>query len=321
MGSDFEAHLNRLDAEQNNLRSALDYCTSDRHAETAMRICGGLYQYWFTRGLYQEGIRCIEKSLNLNEANLTPTRGRALKGLSTLLRQENRLEDAIRYANEALGIYSQLNDNKMRASILCELGAIAQRSGDFDSASGYLDECIGLARSGSNSDHNLSFFLIVKGISEHLKGDLKAAKKSYVEGLSIAQDGGDKTRMANALLNLGEIIEAEGKPSEAYSHYRDSLKFWGELRHKAAIARLAEVIAGLEVRVKDCPSEAAFLFGAAEAIREAIDVPVEPFNMERLKDDIQQTLEAIDDENYQVAWNAGRGLGIDGVLRHVLGDT
>jgi predicted ATPase len=321
MGSGFEAHLNLIDIEQNNLRSALDYCSDERDAETAMRICGGLYQYWMTRGLNNEGIGRIERFLNFSDGKATTTRGRALKGLSTLLRGQGKLEDAAHHANEALEIYSGLNDDKMRASILCELGAIAQRDGDFDSASGYLDECIMLARAERTADHNMSFFLIVKGISEHLKGDVTGAKKSYVEGLSIAQDVGDKTRTANALLNLGEIIETEGQHNEAYAHYRDSLKFWAELQHKAAIARCAEVIAGLEIRVKDCPSEAAFLFGAAEAIREGIDVPVEPFNMQGVNDDIQKTREAIDTEEYQVAWNAGRALQVDGVLRHVLGKT
>jgi non-specific serine/threonine protein kinase len=320
MGPDFQEHLNLLDTEQNNLRSVLEYCSTDSHAEIALRICGGLYQYWFTRGLYIEGTRWIEKSLGLNSGDVTAIRGRALKGLSTLLREQHRLDDAADHANQALKIYADLNDNKMRASILCELGVIAQRAGDFDRASGYLDECITLARAEGAADHNMSFFLIVKGISEHLKGDLTAAKESYVEGLNIAQDAGDKTRTANALINLGEIKEAEGQPDEAYSYYRESLKVWKELKHKAAIAACAEWIAGLEVRFRARPSEAAFLFGAAEAIREAIDVPVEPFNMERQQDDITQAREAISQDDFDLAWHAGRELGIDGVLRHVLGD-
>ena len=122
-------------------------------------------------------------------------------------------------------------------------------------------------------------------------------------------------------MNLGEIFEEEGEHIEAYSHYRDSLKFWGELKHMAAIARCAEVIAGLEVRVKGRPSEAAFLFGAAEAIREIIDVPVEPFNMEWRRKDKEQGREGVDQEDFMVAWNAGRGLEADGVLRHVLGEN
>ena len=241
MGSDFEAHLNRIDTEQNNLRSALDYCASETHVETAMHICGGLYQYWFTRGLNNEGIRWIEKTLDFDKGNGTAARGRVLKGLSTLLREQDRLEDAVRYANEALEICSTLNDGKMRASVLCELGAIAQRSGDFDSASDYLTECITLARAEGISDHSMSFFLIVRGVSAHLKGNIAAAKESYVEGLSLGRGAGDKTRTANALLNLGEIFEEEGQHIEAYTHYSDSLKFWGELKHMAAIARCAEV--------------------------------------------------------------------------------
>jgi non-specific serine/threonine protein kinase len=322
MGSDFEEHLNQMDTEQNNVRAALEHCESERHADTALRLCGGLYQYWFTRGLFSEGIRWTEKALDLDNDNLTTARGRALKGLSTLLREQNRLDDALRHANEALEIYSsRFKDDKMRASVLCELSLIAQRRGDFDGANTYLDECIALARAESVSDLNMSFFLIVRGISEHLKGDLPAAKKFYLEGLSIGRDAGDKTRTANALVNLGEIIEAEGQYSEAYSHYRDSLKLWSDLQHKAAIAGCAEMIGGLEVRVNDRPSEAAFLFGAAEAIREELHVPVESFNLGRIEDDIRRTRQAIDQDEYLTAWGAGRSLGVDGVLRHVLGDT
>jgi predicted ATPase len=321
MGSGFQAHLNQLDVEHNNLRAALDYCSSESHAETAMRICGGLYQYWFTRGLYLEGTRWIEQSLALNDDNATAIRGRALKGLSTLLREQHKLEDADRHAKAALEIYSSLKDGRMRASVLCELGVIAQRAGDFDRATGYLDECIMLARAEKTADHNMSFFLTVKGISEHLSGNLTAAKQSYIDGLRMAQDVGDKTRMANAMLNLGEIFAAEDQHDEAYSHYRNSLKLLAELKHKAAIAACAELIAALEVRFKDRPSEAAFLFGAAEAIREAIDVPVEPFNLKRLEDDIQAARDAINQEDFLAAWHAGRGLAVDGVLRHVLGDN
>ena len=93
----------------------------------------------------------------------------------------------------------------------------------------------------------------------------------------------------------------------------------GELKHKQAIARCAEVIAGLEVRVNGRPYEAAFLLGAAESIREVIDVPVEPFNLQTVIDDIALTRGSIDPEAYEAAWNAGRGLKVEGVFRHVIG--
>ena len=57
------------------------------------------------------------------------------------------------------------------------------------------------------------------------------------------------------------------------------------------------------------------------AIREAIDVPVEPFNMKRLEEDIQAARDAINQEDFLAAWHAGRGLEVDGVLRHVLGNS
>jgi predicted ATPase len=317
MDSGFEERLVRLDLELNNLRAVLGYCVREKHAETALRICGGLYQYWVARGLFSEGEEWIEKSLDLENDEPTEFRGRALKGLSTLLRFQHRLDDAERHAQAALAIYTHLDDQKMRANVLCELGVISQHRGDFDSASGYLNECITLTRAHVIADQSLCYYLIAHGVTEHLKGDLSGAKKSYMEGLSLGEAAGDRSRTAMALLNLAEIIEAEGKYSQAYSYYRDSLKIWGELKHKVAVARCAEMIAGLEVRINKRPEEASFLFGAAQAIREDVDIPLEPHNLSRFTSDVEQTLESVDQQEPQTSWNAGRALGFEGILRHV----
>ncbi len=334
MGAGFTTHLMRLDQERGNLRAALDLCIAAGDTPTALLLCGQLYQYWSIRGLLNEGIRKIEQVLAMDSSPLSATvgltpinmaaykaaEGRALKGLSTLLRQENRLDEAERYATKALAIYRGLNDGRMSANVLCELGAIAQRRRDLDKASDCMTECIELARAEQMSDQNLSFYLIVKGITEHLRGDLALAKAAYIEGLEIAENTGDKTRMANALMNLGEIIEAEDQPEQACICYRDSLALWGELHHTAAIAACAEIIAGIEVRFHNCPSEAAFLFGAADAARDLIDVPPDPSMLDKLEADRRSARLAMSTTEFDAAWHAGRELGVEGILRHVLGN-
>lgn len=324
MNADFSAHLDRIDVEKNNLRSALEFCTTESRPELALTITGGLYQFWFTRGMYIEGQRWIENALALKPVTTTDIttaiRGRSLKGLATLLREQHRLDDANRYAHEALDIFVSLNDHKMQANVLCELGVIALRDGESEHAAAHLEACIALARAENTANHNLSFFLIVKGINEHLNGDLVAAKQSYKDGLKLAEDGSDKTRMVNALMNLAEILDAEGAFDEAYEQYRTSLKYWAELKHPVGIASCAELIAGLETRHKDNPSEAAFLLGAADAIRNRIEVPIEPFNLDKVNGELQITRDALTDENFQNAWSAGQQLEVDGILRHQLGD-
>ena len=284
VSSEFAEHLNRIDTEQNNLRAALGHCLSEGKADIALRLCGSLYHFWYVRGLYHEGERWIRDSLDLDDGDITAERGRALKGLCVLFREQHRLEEAERCANEAFEIFSTLQDEEARAAVLAELGVIAVRRGDLETASDRLDECLILAEAGRTSDGSMSFYLNTRGVVEHLIGNLSAAKAFYTKGLSVGRGAGDKMRTATALLNLGEIVEAEGQHSEAHSLYRDSLRIWVELKHKEAIARCAEVLAGLEIRSKGNPSEAAFLFGAAEAIRQEIEVPVEPFNLVQMED-------------------------------------
>jgi hypothetical protein len=91
----------------------------------------------------------------------------------------------------------------------------------------------------------------------------------------------------------------------------------GSLRSDWGVAYCAEVLAGLETRVRHRPSEAAFLFGAADMLREELDTPIDPLNAERLQRDLQLTKDALSAEEFAKAWDAGRRSGMKGALERV----
>ena len=122
-------------------------------------------------------------------------------------------------------------------------------------------------------------------------------------------------------MNLGEISENAKDSKAALTYYTDSLRLYGELGHKLAVAYCSEILAGLEIHNAGRPSQAAFYFGAAEFLREELGAPIESFNAKRLARDIAQTKAMLKEEEFTAAWEAGRGLGMDGVLRHALGEV
>lgn len=62
-GPDQAAWLERLDAEQENLRAALDWLLAGRNADLALRLAGCLSWYWNLRGRVSEGRTWLEAAL------------------------------------------------------------------------------------------------------------------------------------------------------------------------------------------------------------------------------------------------------------------
>jgi non-specific serine/threonine protein kinase len=58
--------LDRLDAEQDNMRTALDYTKHNAEAgESGLRLAGCLARYWHTRGYLSEGRRHLQAIMAL----------------------------------------------------------------------------------------------------------------------------------------------------------------------------------------------------------------------------------------------------------------
>jgi tetratricopeptide (TPR) repeat protein len=130
----------------------------------------------------------------------------------------------------------------------------------------------------------------------------------------MGSKSGDTDSIASALVNLGEVEEAEGDYDKAYSHYTKSLGLYAHRGKKVAIAYCAEIIAGLSSKHRDKPSDAAMFFGFADALRKEIEAPIESFNAERLQADIKVTESAMTPDTFKGSWDAGASLDIDEFL-------
>ena len=73
-----------LASEDANLKTALTWAAEDRDAETLLRLCGGLWQFWQTRGELTEGRRWLETGLSLRPSASEATIMTALWGIGWL---------------------------------------------------------------------------------------------------------------------------------------------------------------------------------------------------------------------------------------------
>jgi non-specific serine/threonine protein kinase len=315
-GAKSDSRIARLELEQINLQAAIDYCRGkpDPDWNRALRIGGGVWFYWFERGMLSTSRELFEHALQEIEGVDDPVRALALRALGSVARFQNDLETAERACLKALEIYTRLDDAAGQGNVLGELGAIAERQGDMKKAANYLDKALELFERAPDDLHGRSFASAARGVINHLDGDLPGARAFYEAALEMGSKSGDTDSIASALVNLGEVEEAEGDYEKAYSHYTNCLGLYAHRGKKVAIAYCAEIIAGLSTKHRKRPSDAAMFFGFADALRKEIESPIESFNAQRLQADIKVTESAMTPDTFKGSWDAGASLDIDEFL-------
>lgn len=318
-GPSTEEVFQRLDVEHANVLAALDYCDGGGEVwqNRALTIASGLWYHWFERGYMVLARRSMEAAAVEACTAEDAVRARALRGLGSIARFQKDLEAAERYCRQAMTLFTALSDRSGLAEAVGELGAVAISQNKLGMAADYLDQAIELRQSDFPYPHHLSFLLATRGVVHHLQGELDAAKSLYEESLAIGDESGDSDAIASASVNMGEIAEAEGDPAQAYHYYHRSLELFFGRGKKVAVAYCAEVLAGLSLRHFDDPAHAALLFGFAAHLRDEIATPIEPFNEQRLRDDIEAAQAALDESAFQAAWRAGQALHIEDLMAYM----
>jgi len=315
-GAKSDARIALLELERVNLQAAIDFCCNRAQPDwnRALRIGGGVWFYWFERGMLSTSRELFEHAMQALPGVEDPVRALALRALGSVARFQNDVDLAERACDIGLEIYTRLGDEAGQGNVLGELGAIAERQGDMKKAAAYLDRALALFERVPDDLHGRSFAAAARGVINHLDGDLAGARAFYEAALATGSQSGDTDSIASALVNLGEVAEAEGDYEQAYAHYTRSLELFAHRGKKVAIAYCAEIIAGLSTKYRAKPSDAALFLGFAEALRDEIESPIEPFNAARLQADISATEAAMTAETFRASWSAGASLDIDEFL-------
>ena len=101
--------LDRLEAEHDNFRVALDRLEASGEYERALGLAGALWRFWYLRGHLAEGSRRLESVLSLDERG-TPARAKALIGAAVMAVNTRDVATAKRRGEEALALHRALGD-------------------------------------------------------------------------------------------------------------------------------------------------------------------------------------------------------------------
>jgi predicted ATPase/Tfp pilus assembly protein PilF len=266
--------------------------------------------YAAARALYEESL--------LIDRRLGDRRGIAysLGNLGIVAMKEGDYAAARTLYEESLAIARQLGDRRVIATTLHYLGNVADNQSDYAVAQALYKESLTIKRELGDR-LGIALSLNNLGNVSWSQGDDAAARTLYEESLAIFRELGNKHGVAASLGNLGNVAERQGDYSAAWALHRESLKIQCELVKRLGIAESLEGLAQV-AGARGQPEQAARLFGAADALREAIGAPLPPNEHVEYGGRLAAVREALGEAEFTAAWAEGQAMSMEEAISFAL---
>jgi tetratricopeptide (TPR) repeat protein len=235
---------------------------------------------------------------------LEAVRATVLEGAAALAWGQADAESAEAHAEGALELFRRINDKRGVARALNHLGLVSQERGAYERARGFFDESGTLARELGN-ERGYAVAVVNLGGLALIEGDYAGARELSELGLRLHRGHHSRDGEAISLLNLGFAALEEGAAGEARKQLEESCELFRELGFTEYHAFSLEGLAGVAA-VSGAPVEAARLLGHAEALREAADASLGPFERRLHKRTLAAVDEHLDATALAEAWREGR---------------
>jgi predicted ATPase/class 3 adenylate cyclase/tetratricopeptide (TPR) repeat protein len=199
--------LRRLDADYENVRTALDWALGRDPQGVGLRLSASLWRYWSLRGRVIEGRRWVEMMLASHSEMSGTLRASALVAAGVLAEDHGDMVAAELRLQEALALFRRQNDSAGMAWCYDNLGKVAVFRGDTHSAARRLLRGLVLA-SRSHAEMTKSSLLANLSLVAYECGDTQRGDDLVHEALDQFRALGDYRAAGIALGNLGWVTGA-----------------------------------------------------------------------------------------------------------------
>ena len=309
-GAEQAAWLDRLSADDDNLRAALHWSHEDPDGAGAeLAMASGLWRFWEIRGHLEEGSGWLDRALARTGGEISLRRANALTGAGVLASHRGDQVSAAAFHEASLLIHRELGDPRAISAACNNAASIAIELGDTDRAATLYREAIAMSQNvdrhgAAFSSVNLADLLVRDGDpaesdalyagaieifrslgdewgtaqatarlaqAARRRGDPAQAARHYEEARAVYRRISDGRGEARMLIGLGDLAAESGDFAAAVSQYQAALEVRHRLGDRLGTAAALERIAGIAT---DQPERAARLIGAASAIRDRAGAPL-----------------------------------------------
>ncbi|HET9253515.1 MAG TPA: protein kinase [Candidatus Eisenbacteria bacterium] len=342
--------LARLEEEHDNLRRAGGWLLEAGHAEELLRLVGALWRFWRIHGHLGEGRRRIEAALALPDGDRAPyARAKALLGAAALARSQGDYETASTRLQEALPIARATGNRETAASILNEMGNVADDQSKLAEAEARFQECLAIRRELGDRWgmamvlHNLgvvaqgrlhfeearALYTQSIGLSREVGwlegeggtrnalgsieldlGNHEAARQHHEAALAIHRKLGSRPFVAYSLREQGRALTGLGRHSEARRLLTESIETYRALGDLLGTVETLEHFAVLDAG-EERDERALLLAGAADAQRSSLGAPRSEPDRENLERSLKPARDRLGLERSASATEAGSAMPLD----------
>jgi non-specific serine/threonine protein kinase len=305
----------RLDAELENLLSALNWCDEiPDGANRGLALNTALRHYWIRGGHLALGLRSSAQALaRFPATNRTVERSSALFDLGQLHSFSGQPAQAKPYLEESIAIARELGDRRRIAYALQPLGYACMGLGQTDEARKHLEEGVKLAREQGDLNE-IAAALNALGQLHRSQGQLDKAEPIFQQVLTTASQASHDYVMLIALLNLAMVWIDRGAPTRARSVLLEILAEIEEGGAAATTQSVLEVMAGYAALVGDLEATAR-LYGAAEAMAEQTGLHRDPADEAFLARHVDEARRRLEAAVFESSERAGRLLPAESAVK------
>ena len=300
------AQFNRLQAEFDNFRSALDWNAATGN-EDELKLAATLSPFWNFRGYLTEGGSRLREALARNPSAAPDVSAAALIALGEAIWFAGDYQQAIEQCEKSLALARKINNRRVCARSLFILGVSDwYQYGDGDRATAFLDESLCFYRE-LNFDMGITLTLVALSAIQQAKNNLSRAEELLEESLLTAERSEGNLARSIALINYGRLLFAKGEVARAKNICRESLKFRWKIADNWGLVQCLAPLAAIAI-VEGEPRRSALLHGATNALLESVGAQLPPILRHNHESSFRAARDQLDEKTFTELFAAGHKL-------------
>ena len=296
-GGDQSTWFQRLDAEEDNVRAALDWAVTHPAGDDGLRAAAALWRYWQERRRGTEGGRWLRTLLDTTTDAPPPVRAKALTSAAVLLLsghdaalREAGVDNVRSLFEETLAIRRAAGDRRGMAIALHGLGGLHFRLFEFDAARACFEDTLAIGReleddrlvaASLNNLGNVALSAINRGAPRPEGLD---ARSLYEESLGLWRALGDDLATARALGDLGAVAIHALRYADASAAFAEGAGIFRRLGIRGGFVAYTTRLAAVAQRQADYAGARSVLEDLLSAGRDLCDPSLEARGLIALAD-------------------------------------
>jgi tetratricopeptide (TPR) repeat protein len=233
--------------------------------------------------------------------------GRCLTQLARMSTMQGEYEQAQGLLEQSLALYGALGD-KERLSwvlyLLARLHFLSER--DIAAASSLTEQSLMFLQEVDNPWER-AYPLVLLGQLTLRQNNQAQARDLFEESRSSFKEVGDRAGMADALMGLASVAMMQGDFVAVRDLYQESFSILQRIQYYELLPFCLEALATVAAEQGELV-RAAHLWGASEALREAIGTPIPPVYRLDYERAVAKVRAQSGNEAFARAWAEGRGM-------------